>query len=269
MDEGTIIIGAGTGGARTIAHEFQPFLRFDGRTCLEIVLDEVTRTDNSLPIYVWGHEEALKEVLSPVIAREKDRREIHIVPERSGPIESLIFTCLESSNGNDRLGCDAWSMQQALEAPLDPGHCVFYLPSDIPLISHKELDFLMKNAGSDYDLLMGWSLRNGFEEVMRARKNDRMNIDMSMTKFNFSRFIVNDRLEEARFNNIYCGRPLKIDSDLYLFIQALYQNRNLIRKDQRRGKVRKRIDLANFSRLLKSFAGYVSSRRKESGARVF
>jgi hypothetical protein len=278
--EGIIIIGGGTQGARTIEHEFQPFLRIDGRTCIEIVLDEATKTNNSFPVYLWGPEKTLKELLSPLITREKGKREIQIVPERPSPIDSLISTYLESFKKNDGEsrtiddpsdgpGGDGWSMQKALAAQRDTGKRMFYLPSDIPLISSKEMDFLIENAEPGYDLLWGWSLRNGFEAVLRALQQQRSDIDMSRTKFNFSHFVVNGQLEEARFNNTYCGYPLRIDPDLYLFIQMLYQNRNLINKEQRRGKVRKRLDLPNFTCLLGAFGRYVSSRRKEAGAKVF
>jgi hypothetical protein len=268
MNDGIILIGAGTQGARTINHEFQPFLRIDGRTCIEIVLDEVTRTDNDFPVFIWGPEKTLKEVLSPIVSREKDRRAIQIVPERSNPIESLICTCLESSLSSDRLGNGDWSAQMAAAAEHNPGLRIFYLPADIPLASHKEMDFFIKNAEPDQDLLWGWSLRNGFEAVMKVLQNDRTNIDMSRTKINFSRFIVNDRLEEARFNNFYCGRPLRIDPNLFLFIHQIYQNRNLINKEDRTGEVGKKIDLRNFLRLLEAYRRYVRTRRTGSGTRA-
>ena len=267
--EGIIIIGGGTQGARTIEHEYQSFLRIDGRTCVEIVLDEVTRTQNSFPIYLWGPEKTLQDVLAPIIAREKDRREIHIVPERSSPIESLLFTYSAASQGNARLSSDEWSVPRALASQPGPGRLAFYLPSDVPLVSRTEVDFLLKNAEPGYDLLMGWSLRTGFEAVLQALQHEQTNIDMSRTKFNFSRFDVNGQLEEARFNNTYCGRPLLIAPDLYVFIQMLYKYRNLINKEHRRGKVRKKLDLANFSGLLRAFGRYVSSRRTASGTRVF
>lgn len=247
--DGIIIIGGGTRGARTIEHEFQSFLRVDGRTCVEIVLDEAARTANDCPIYIWGPAEALKEVLSPIVAREKDKREIRIVPERADPIESLVFTYLEASQGN--------------------GQPAFYLPSDVPLISRREVDFLMKISDPDHDLLMGWSLRNGFEAVLEALHQERTDFDMSRTKLNFSHFVVNGELQEARFNNTYCGHPLRIAPDLYIFIQMLYKYRNLVNKELRRGRLRKKLDLANFSGLLRAFGRYVSSRRTEAGAKVF
>jgi hypothetical protein len=136
-------------------------------------------------------------------------------------------------------------------------------------VSHREMDFLIGNAEPGYDLLMGWSLRRGFEAVLTALQGDRKNIDLSRTKFNFSRFIVNDQLEEARHNNVYCGHPLRIDPDLYVFFHGLYRNRNLIKKDPQGRKKGKRMDLQNFSRLLQAFGRYIRTRQAESGARVF
>ncbi len=278
MAEGAIIIGGGTHEARTIDHEYQSFLKIDGRTCIEIVLDEATKTDNGFPIYLWGPEDKLRENLSPIIIREKDRREIHIVPEKTNPIDSLIFTCLESSKRNDEestgitldhLTSGDWNLQHVFAGRKDPGQFIFYLPSDIPLVSHEEMNFFIKNADPDYDLLMGWSLRNGFEAVMKTLLSEQTNIDISRTKINFSRFIVNRRPEEARFNNIYWGRPLRIDPNLYLFIHRIYQNRNLIKKSSRRGKAGKKIDPSNFSRLFKAFSRYLRIRKTESGGRIF
>ena len=279
MGEGFIIIGGGTRGARKIDHEYQSFLKIDGRTCIEIVLDEATKTDNSFPVYLWGDEDTLREILSPIMKREENRREIHIVPEKSGPIDSLVFTCLESLKGNDgkskntispseHLTGSDWNMQQAYTARNDPGKLMFYLPSDIPLVSHEEIDFFIKNADQDYDLLMGWSLRDGLETAMKYLQKEQAHIDMAMTKPNFSRFIVNNQPVQARLNNLYCGRPLRIDPDLYLFFQRIYKNRNLIKKTYRSGKERKKIDLPNFLRLIKAFGRYVHMRKKERGTRV-
>ena len=190
MNDGIIIIGGGTQGARTIDGEYQSFLKMDGRTCIEIVLDEATKTDNGFPIYIWGPETTLKELLSPIITREKGKREIRIVPERPSPIDSLMFAYLESFKRDEKgsrtvdvppvsLQGGDWSAQQALATQQDTEKLMFYLPSDIPLVSHREMDFLIGNAEPGYDLLMGWSLRKGFEAVLKALQGDRKNIDLS------------------------------------------------------------------------------------------
>jgi len=279
MGEGLIIIGGGTGEARTIDREYQSFLKLDGRTCLEIVLDEATKTDNSYPIFLWGPEARLRETLSPILKREENRREIHIVPEKFSPIDSLIFTCLESSR---RTGKDSKSIrsplehvmpsrstaQRAVAAQNEPRNYIFYLSSDIPLVCHEEIDFFIKNADRDYDLLMGWSLRGGLETALKSFQNDQGNIDTSTTKINFSRFIVDSQPVEARFNNLYCGRPLRIDPHLYIFFHQIYKNRNLIKQTYRRGKMRKKIDRPDFLRLMKAFVRYVQTRKREGGTRV-
>lgn len=270
MKKGLILIGAGTRGGRRIGSDFQPFVVIEGRTCVEIVLDAVTKTDNDFPIYLWGPEERLKEVLSSIIKREKDRREIRIFPEKSGPIDSLLFLCGKAAGlPAENLFFDEDCLKQACGEGDDRWPPIFFLPSDIPLITSEEIDFLMKNADVSSDLLMGWSVRQGFDTVLSGIRNESPNIDLSRTKFNFSRFMVKGELYEARFNNTYHGRPLQVDLNLYRLFHVIYENRNLIRKIKHHGRETKKLDVGAISRWLKAFGRYLRTRKQVLGPKAY
>lgn len=268
MAEPLILVGAGTKGARRICSEFQPFLKIDGRTCVEIVLDAVTRASNDFPVHIWGPEDRLKEVLAPLIRREKDRREIRIFPEMHGPIESLLFAGRGVVGRAEGGPAGVGSLREAYGEGGDRDRPMFFLPCDIPLISREEVDFLIKNAESGCDLHMGWSMKEGFDAVLAGFPAAAGGFDVSRTKFNFSKFVVSGRRCEARFNNTYCGRPLRVDLKLFRFFHVLYVNRNLIRKVRRRRREVKRLDIAAFSRWLGSFAGYLLKRSAQAGPQV-
>jgi len=280
MDKGLIFIGAGIKGTRKIDDKYQPFLDMDGRTCIEIIVDEVIKTNNNNPLYIWGPEEDLKNILSSIIKKEKNKREIKVISEKSSPIESLFFTYLEYLKREDeefRKISSTWECLADVDWKVLPAYAtkngfykmIFYLPSDIPLVRHEEVDFLIMNEEQDCDLLMGWSLKDGFEEVIDSLQNDNKHFDYSKSKINFSKFLANSEPIEARFNNFFCGRPLAIDPDLYIFFEALYKNRNLIKKNYARGKEKRRIDPLNFLILIRAFARYIITRRKEIKARIF
>jgi len=137
------------------------------------------------------------------------------------------------------------------------------------LVRHNEVDFLMKNGEQGCDLLMGWSLKDGFEEVIDSLQNYNINFDYSKSKISFSKFRLSGEPIEARFNNFFCGRPLNIDPNLYIFFETVYKNRNLIKKSYERGKEKRRIDPLNFLMLIRAFARYLITRRKEIRARIF
>jgi hypothetical protein len=263
-----VLIGAGTRGARRICSEYQPFLEVDGRTCVEIVLDAVTSASNDCPVHIWGPVDRLKETLAPIIRREEGRREIRIFPEMHGPIDSLLFASRGVAGPSDGNPSAKNYLREAYGAGGDRDRPMFFLPCDIPLISREEIDFLMKNADPACDLRMGWSLKDGFDSVLAGFRAAPGGFEISRTKFNFSKFVVSGRRCEARFNNTYCGRPLRVDLNLFRFFHVLYVNRNLIRKVRRRGREVKRIDVAAFSRWLGSFAGYLVKRSRQAGPQV-
>lgn len=269
MAEGLILMGAGTKGGRRIGGESQPFLKVDGRTCVEIVLDAVTTSRNDLPVHIWGPEDRLKEVLAPIIRRERDRREIRIFPEGEGPIDSMLFASRGLAAPTEANPAGRDHLARAYGEGGNRDRPIFFLPSDIPLISCEEVDFLMRNGDAGCDLQMGWSLREGFDAVLSGSRIGPTGLDLGRTKLNFSKFMVGGILREARFNNTYCGRPLRVDLNLYRFFQVIYLNRNLIHKVRHSGREAKKLDLAAFSKWIRSFAGYLRRRARVLGPRTF
>lgn len=268
MAKPLILVGAGTKGARRICSEYQPFLTIDGRTCVEIVLDAVVSAANDFSVHIWGPEDRLKEVLAPLLRREKDRREVRIFPEMHGPIDSLLYAGRGVVGRAEGGPAGGGFLREAYGEDGDRDRLMFFLPCDVPLISREEIDFLIKNADRGCDLHMGWSLKEGFDAVLAGLRAAAGGFDISRTKFNFSKFMVSGRRCEARFNNTYCGRPLRVDLNLFKFFHVLYVNRNLIRKVRRRGRELKRLDIASFSRWLWSFAGYLLKRSGQAGPQV-
>jgi len=92
MNETPIFIAAGVGeGATTVDGKHKPYLRIDNRSNIQIVLEEVVKTKNSRPIYIWGSEPDLNEELNSIITRERDKREINIISQRGNIVENAIF----------------------------------------------------------------------------------------------------------------------------------------------------------------------------------
>jgi hypothetical protein len=85
-----IFIGAGTRGAKLVGNEFQPYMDFHGKSCLEYVVEAAMRARSVGDIYIWGDKKNLDIILAEHV--KQYRQLLVIVEERDNIMESFFFT---------------------------------------------------------------------------------------------------------------------------------------------------------------------------------
>ncbi len=268
-----LFIAAGTKGARKINDRYQPFLEIDGQPNIKRIVDEATKS-NVGDIYIWGPKKDLDDILFDIIKKERNKRRIIVLEQKYNLVENFLFTLFEYLKNIDENFKEIykWKSWQGINWEILKEYSnknnfsntyVNVLPTDIPLIKPEEIDFLIKNKDLEYDLLQGWSLKDSFEEIINNLKNHNINFDSSQSKMNFFRFIINNQLIEARFNNFYGGKPLRIDPNLYILFQNIIKNRNLVNKTYKDGKEVRSLDIKNFIGQVRGFSRYLSIKVKD------
>lgn len=244
MNETPIFIAAGVGeGSRTVDGKHKPFLKIGNESNIQIVLNEVVKTKNTRPIYIWGSKEELHKELDSIIKRERDKREIHIIQQRGNIAENAIFAYFAHLRKKDRDFHELYSHVKDwrglvrewrnLRAYYEEKNLLSdqadILLSDLPLVTSEEIDFLLKNKIPEVDLYSGWSLKEPFDEVMSQIDP---HIDYSRIKMNFFPLVKKHNRRRkvfyCRFSGFFCAKYLNISSSVINVIPNLYKRRNLI-----------------------------------------
>jgi len=230
-----IFIGAGTRGAKLVGSEFQPYMDFHGKTCLEYVVEAAMRARSIGDIYIWGDKKTLEKILSEHV--KQYRHWLVIVEERENIIESFFFTYLNylSRDSNTlRSMVSSWhsikhvNWDQLREYFINDEEWekqVNIIVSDTPLISSFELDFLVENKNRAADVIIGRTVRKDYKAILE-RLGEIPDREKSIK--NFYTYRIGNRDVPLIVNSFIAGKPLKLNDNIWNLAGNFYENRTII-----------------------------------------
>lgn len=230
-----IFIGAGTRGAKLVGSEFQPYMDFHGKTCLEYVVEAAMQARSVGDIYIWGDKKALEKILAEHVKQYRQR--LTIVDERENIVESFFFSYLKYlSRDSNTLGSmvNNWgSIQnvnwgQLRKYFIDDDQWekqVNVIVSDTPLISSSELDFLIENKNRTADLIIGRTTRKDYKAILETLGETP---DREKTVKNFYTYRLGNNDVSMIVNSFIAGKPLKLNENIWNLIGNFYENRTII-----------------------------------------
>jgi len=231
-----LFIGAGTRGARKIRNSFQPYLRIRGKTCIEYVIDAVCDSQIVKKTYIWGNRKRLERLLKDRIELlSKSGVDVKIINERETPFDSFFFAYLDYIADDSlkkiiRLWKDFedvdWNV--LLDYARNKGilhEWVSIILSDTPLITSREIDFMISHIDDDLDIIFGRTLQNAFEKVLEGTKEKFV---LHLAIKNFYNYIVKKKEVGLIVNSFFAGKPLRIDKRFWDILIKIYENRTII-----------------------------------------
>lgn len=230
-----IFIGAGTRGAKLVGNEFQPYMEFHGKICLEYVVEAAMRARSIGDIYIWGSKKIIEKILAEHI--KQYRHWLVIVEERDNIVESFFFTYLNYLSRDSitlRSMVNSWdsikniNWGQLKEYFINDKRWeqqVNVIVSDTPLISSFELDYLIENKNRDADLVIGRTTRKDYKAIL---ENLGEIPDREKTVKNFYTYRLENRDVSLIVNSFLAGKPLKLDENIWNLAGNFYENRTII-----------------------------------------
>ena len=235
MEKEVIFIGAGTRGAKLVGTEFQPYMDFHGKTCLEYVVEAAMQARSVGDIYIWGDKKTLDGILAEHV--KQYRHLLIIVEERANIMESFFFTYLNhlSRNNNTlRSMVSGWdsikkvNWQQLREHFIHDDQWekqVNVTVSDTPLISSFELDYLIENKNRDADLFIDRTVRTDYKAILERLGEIP---DREKTIKNFYTYRLGNKDVSLIVNSFIAGKPLKLNENIWNLAGNFYENRTII-----------------------------------------
>ncbi|MDH3390917.1 MAG: hypothetical protein OEL85_03855 [Desulfobulbaceae bacterium] len=230
-----VFIGAGTRGAKLVGNEFQPYMDFHGKTCLEYVVEAAMQARSVGAIYVWGDKKTLDGILEEHV--KQYRQLLVIVEERENIVESFFFTFLNyiSRDSNtlrsmitnwESIKNINWNQLEEYFKKTDHWEKqVNVIVSDTPLISSYELDYLIENKNRDADILIGRTVRNDYKTILDILGEIP---DKEKSIKNFYTYRIGNRDVPLIVNSFIAGKPLKLNKNIWNLVGNFYENRTII-----------------------------------------
>jgi hypothetical protein len=233
--EETLFIGAGTRGAKLVGNEFQPYMDFHGKTCLEHVVEAAMKARSVGDIYIWGDKRTLERIFAEKVKQYRAR--LVIVEERENIVESFFASYLKYlSSDSDTLHSminswdsiknvnwyqlrkyfihgDQWEKQ------------VNVIVSDTPLLSSFELDFLIENKNRNADIVIGRTVRKDYKAILE-RLGEIPDREKSIK--NFYTYRIDNKDVPLIVNSFIAGKPLKLNENIWNLAGNFYENRTII-----------------------------------------
>ena len=230
-----LFIGAGTRGAKLVGDEFQPYIDFHGKTCLEYVVEAAMQARSVGDIYIWGDRKILQRILADHMRQYQSR--LVIVEERENIVESFFAAYLKYlSSGSNTLqsmisGWDAikkvnWDQLRKYFSRDDQWEKqVNVIVSDTPLISSYELDFLVENKNRNADVVIGRTVRKDYKTILEKLGEIP---DREKSIKNFYTYRIDNRDVALIVNSFIAGKPLMLDENIWNLTGSFYENRTII-----------------------------------------
>jgi hypothetical protein len=230
-----IFIGAGTRGAKLVGSDFQPYMDFHGKTCLEYVVEAAMRARSVGDIYIWGDRKTLEKILAEHV--KQYRHLLVLVEERENIVESFFSTYLKYlSRDNNTLQSMVSSWDSIKNVNWDQLREYFIhgerweeqvnvIVSDTPLISSFELDFLIENKNRDADLIIGRTVRRDYKAILE-RLGEFPDREKSVK--NFYTYRIGNEDVALIVNSFMAGKPLKLNETIWNLTGNFYENRTII-----------------------------------------
>ena len=230
-----VFIGAGTRGAKMVGNEFQPYMDFHGKTCLEYVVEAAMRARSVGDIYIWGDKKTLEKILAEHVRQYRHR--LVIVEERQNIVESFFFTFLNYisrdsntlrsmvTNWNSIKNINWSQLEEHFKKTDQWEKQVNVIVSDTPLISSYELDYLIENKNHDADLVIGRTVRKDYKNILEIL-NEIPDREKSIK--NFYTYRIGDKDIPLIVNSFIAGKPLKLNENIWNIAGNFYENRTII-----------------------------------------
>ena len=230
-----IFIGAGTRGAKLVGSQFQPYMDFHGKTCLEYVVEAAMRARSIGDIYIWGNKRILGRILEEHVKQYRHR--LVIIEERENIVESFFFTFLhyitrESNtlrsmitNWKSIKNTDWDQLEEYFKKTDHWEKQVNVIVSDTPLISSYELDYLIENKNRNADLVIGRTVRKNYKNILEKLKEIP---DREKSVKNFYTYRIGNKDIPLIVNSFLAGKPLKLNETIWKLIGNFYENRTII-----------------------------------------
>jgi hypothetical protein len=235
LEKEVIFIGAGTRGAKLVGNEFQPYMDFHGKTCLEYVVDAAMQARSVGDIYIWGNKKTLERILAEHV--NQYRQQLVIVEERENIMESFFFTYLKylSRDSNtlksmvsswDSINKVNWNQLREYFRGADQWEeQVNVIVSDTPLISSFELDFIIENKNRKADLIIGRTVRKDYKAILEMLGEFP---DRERSIKNFYTYRIDNKDISLIVNSFIAGKPLKLNENIWNLAGNFYANRTII-----------------------------------------
>jgi hypothetical protein len=235
MSQEVLFIGAGTRGAKLVGGEFQPYMDFHGKTCLEYVVEAAMGAKSVRDIYIWGDKKTLDRILAGHVSRYE--HPLVIVAERGNIMESFFFTYLDylaRHNYTLRSMIAGWDSIKAVDWIRLREHFIHndaweqqvnVIVSDTPLISSFELDFLIENKKTNVDLIIGRTMRRDYKAVLEKLGEFP---DKKKSVKNFYTYRFGTRDVSLIVNSFIAGKPLKLNENIWNLAGSFYEHRTII-----------------------------------------
>ncbi len=229
-----IFIGAGTRGAKLVGNEFQPYMNFHGKTCIECVVEAAMQARSVGAIVIWGDRKTLERILAEHVRQY--RQLLVIVEERDNIVESFFFAYL------DYLSRDSFSLKSMISSWDSIKNVnwdqlryfihndqwekqVNIIVSDTPLISSFELDFLIENKNRNADVIIGRTVRKDYKTILETLGEIP---DRGKSIKNFYTYRIGDKDVPLIVNSFIAGKPLKLNENIWNLAGNFYENRTII-----------------------------------------
>ena len=233
--EEVIFIGAGTRGAKLVGGEFQPYISFHGKTCLEHVVEAAMQAKNIGDIYIWGDRNTLEKILAEHV--KQYRQQLILVEERNNIVESFFFAFLHYlSRGSKTLRSmvNNWNSLKSVNWDLLREFFIHddiwekqvnVIVSDTPLINSFELDFLIENKNHNADLVIGRTVRKDYKVILETLGEFP---DKEKSIKNFYTYRIGNQDIPLIVNSFLAGKPLKLNENVWNLAGNFYENRTII-----------------------------------------
>ena len=230
-----LFIGAGTRGAKLVGNEFQPYIDFHGKTCLEYVVEAAMQARSVGDIYIWGDRKILQRILAEHVKQYDSL--LVIVEERENIVESFFAAYLKYlSSGSNTLqsmisGWDSikkvnWGQLRKYFSRDDQWEKqVNIIVSDTPLISAHEIDFLIQNKNRNADVVIGRTVRKDYKSILEKLGEIP---DREKSIKNFYTYRIDNKDIALIVNSFIAGKPLKLDENIWNLTGSFYENRTII-----------------------------------------
>ena len=230
-----VFIGAGTRGAKLVGGEFQPYINFHGRTCLEYVVEAAIKARSVGDIYIWGDKKTLQKILAEDVQQYPHKLEI--VEERENIVESFFFTYLHHISRDSktfRSMVNSWDSIKNVNWDQLREYFILdelwekqinVIVSDTPLISSSELDFLIENKNPAADLIIGRTVRKDYKVILETLGEFP---DKEKSIKNFYTYRIGNQDVPLIVNSFMAGKPLKLNENIWKLVGNFYENRTII-----------------------------------------
>ncbi|MEE9259377.1 MAG: nucleotidyltransferase family protein [Nitrospinaceae bacterium] len=200
------ILVAGEGeSSYKVYHQHKAFLKINGKSIINYVVEALQQTDSIANIYIVGLEDKLRQTLEEGHIDLKYPKTIRIVQQKNNLFENIWQTFLNTIPGYENIS--------DLESSPYRDKAVLIVPCDSPLITPHEIEHFISHCDTDqYDHILGLTAEENLKPFYPAP--GKPGLKMSYLHLSEKSF---------RVNNLHLVKPLRIGNREY--IQKMYQYR--------------------------------------------